>query len=245
MNLVIDIGNTSIKLAVFKQKNLLETFIEDQLSISFILELFQRYSIKNIIISKVGKALPKDIHDVLESKGVKTLYLSHETLLPIQNEYKTPKTLGQDRIAAVIGGNELFPNKNCLIIDAGTCITYDFITEDRIYLGGSISPGMLMRYKAMNKFTTALPLLNKQRLNTFVGYNTETSINTGVQYGLAFEIQGFIEEYINKYGQIKVIMTGGDAAYLASLLKNKIFVSPKLVLIGLNKIINYNAESLE
>jgi type III pantothenate kinase len=245
MNLVIDIGNTNTKIALFKKTSLFQNIRIEKVTERILDELFNDYSIEKIIISKVGKNLSAEIKRVIQNRKIETVYLSHQTSLPIQNNYQTPETLGQDRIAAVVGSYELFNSESCLVIDAGTCITYDFITEQGVYIGGSISPGLMMRYKAMNKFTTALPLLNKQRLNTFVGYNTETSMNTGVQYGLAFEIQGFIEEYINKHGQIKVIMTGGDAHYLASLLKNKIFVCPELVLIGLNKILNYNAKFLE
>ncbi len=245
MNLIIDIGNTNIKLGLFNSLELEKVIITKNINKQLIDDIFRQFIIEKIIISKVGKELSDGIKSFLESKNIQIIYLSFKTKLPIHNNYQTPKTLGQDRIAGVIGGYELKNPIGTLVIDAGTCITYDFITKEGVYLGGSISPGLSMRFKAMNEFTVALPLLNKQRLNTFVGYNTETSMITGVQSGLTFEIQGFIEEYINKYGQIKVIMTGGDAVYLASLLKNKIFVSAELVLIGLNKILNYNAKFLE
>ena len=245
MNLIIDIGNTNIKLALFEDSKLKSVIVRESIDKKFIEDILIKHRVESVIVSKVGKDLNYAIKKLLKAYNLQVIYLSYRTNIPIQNNYETPETLGQDRIAAVIGAYELYNKQAILVIDAGTCITYDFITKEGIYLGGSISPGLSMRFKALTNYTESLPLLNKQRLNTFVGYNTETSMVTGVQCGLTFEVQGFIEEYINKYGQIKVIMTGGDAVYLASLLENKIFVFPELVLVGLNKILNYNAKFLE
>ncbi len=245
MNLIIDIGNTRSKIAVFDQQVIIEKIITQCLDNELLDKVFNQYPIKAVILSVVGKRIDNTIEKKIKAWKKPFIHLAYGTSLPIKNNYKTPETLGQDRLAGVIGATHLFPNENCLVIDAGTCITYDFITATQIYIGGSISPGLSMRYRAMHEFTAALPLLNKQRLNTFVGYNTVTSMQTGVEFGLSFEIQGFIENYFNNYGQIKVIITGGDATYLASQVKSKTFVNPDLILIGLNKILTYNAKLLE
>lgn len=245
MNLVIDIGNTLTKIAIFEVNIIIDKFQVEALTRKLFEDIAKKYAIQAVILSTVKPTLDDTTKEVLKEWNKLYIKLSHQTILPIQNHYKTPETLGQDRIAAVMGATHFYPNESCLVIDAGTCVTYDFITAKGEYLGGSISPGINMRYRAMHEFTAALPLLNKQRLNTFVGYNTVTSMQTGVGLGLAFEIQGFIKKYFNNFGQIKVIMTGGDAEYLASQIKNKIFVTPDLVLIGLNKILTYNAILLE
>lgn len=245
MNLIIDIGNTRTKIGLVKGDEIIAIRVVDRLTIEILEILKLTNPIQAIIISNVGEATSLSVLDKIKSWNILFIKLSHETPLPIINKYKTPETLGKDRLAAVVGAKYYYSSMNCLVIDAGTCLTYDFITEDNCYLGGSISPGIEMRYKAMHEFTASLPLLNKQRLNTFVGYNTVTAMRTGVEAGLTFEVQGFINKYIHKFGQIKVIMTGGDAEYLASKLKNSIFVSPNLVLIGLNKILTYNANLQE
>lgn len=245
MNLIIDIGNTRTKVALIEDDKIIEKRVYDELNIDVLLDLKSNYNIKAMIISTVRQIIATSILNKIEEWNIFFIQLSHHTPLPIKNNYQTPETLGKDRLAAVVAASQIYTNENCLVIDAGTCITYDFITAKNDYLGGSISPGLTMRYRAMHEFTAALPLLNKQRLNTFVGYNTVTAMQTGVNFGLSFEIQGFINKYIHKFGQIKVIMTGGDAAYLASQMKNKIFVNPDLVLIGLYKILTYNANLLE
>jgi type III pantothenate kinase len=245
MNLIIDIGNTRTKIAVINEVTIIKKIVVSGISKSLLEDIKDTFNIQGIILSTVKSAVDKNVIDTINDWGKLFIQLSHETNLPIQNDYKTPKTLGQDRIASVIGATHLFPNEHCLAIDVGTCVTYDFINANQTYIGGSISPGLSMRYRAMHEFTASLPLLNKQRLNTFVGYNTVTSMQTGVDYGLSFEVQGFIQKYFTNFGQIKVIMTGGDAEYLASMVKYKIFVNPDLVLIGLNKILIYNAKFLD
>lgn len=245
MNLIIDIGNTRTKIAIVNKTIIIQKMIVSDVTVSLLQKLNKTFLIEGIILSTVKPEVDKNVIDLINNWDKLFILLSYETNLPIQNDYETPKTLGQDRIASVIGAAHFFPNKHCLVIDAGTCITYDFINKNKTYIGGSISPGLSMRYRAMHEFTASLPLLNKQRLNTFVGYNTVTSMQTGVDYGLSFEIQGFIQKYFTNFGQIKVIMTGGDAEYLASMVKYEIFVNPDLVLIGLNKILTYNAKFLD
>lgn len=245
MNLIIDIGNTRTKIAIFDQSSIIKKMVVSDISNSLLSDINNEFCIHGIIISTVKRIVDDVIINTINKWNKLFIQLSYETNLPIGNDYKTPETLGQDRIASVIGATHFFPKGNCLVIDAGTCITYDFINLNQTYIGGSISPGLSMRYRGMHEFTASLPLLNKQRLNTFVGYNTVTSMQTGVDYGLSFEIQGFIQKYFTNFGQVKVIMTGGDAEYLASMIKYEIFVNPDLVLIGLDKILNYNAKLLD
>lgn len=246
MNLVIDIGNSSVKAAVFSQGKLIRKYHNKQFSPSFIQNILKQYANPSIKYSILSSVINHDITTEMFLINHTTFFkLSTTTRLPIHNDYKTPKTLGKDRIAGAVGGCVIHPKHNVLIIDAGTCITYDFINKEGHYLGGGIAPGINMRYRAMHHFTAKLPYLNKQRLENFIGYNTETCIHIGATLGATHEMQGFINQYFNKFGHIKVIITGGDAQYFAAYLKSEIFVIPDLVLIGLNKILDYNANLLE
>ena len=158
---------------------------------------------------------------------------------------RQPKTLGKDRLAAVVGAFALYSGENTLVIDAGTCIKYDLITLKGVYSGGSISPGINMRFQGLHTFTAQLPLLEKKAVRNLIGSNTTTAIRTGVQLGAILEMEGFIKKYEDQFGRINVILTGGDANYFANNLKSKIFVNHQLVLIGLNKILNHNVQLLE
>lgn len=188
--------------------------------------------------------LEEQIEKVLDER-YDYLRLTHKTALPIKNQYKTPKTLGRDRLSVAVAAAGIFPKKNSLIIDAGTCITYDFIDKNKIYHGGSITPGVEMRLKAMNAFTAKLPLVTRKALSSTIGKDTVTSIRTGAQHGATMEMEGYIRHYQALYGRLEVLLTGGDAKYFAKKLKTQIFVNPNLVLIGLNKILNYNVQLLE
>lgn len=199
--------------------------------------------IKHAAVSTTA-GINKNIEQAL-NKRFYYLRLSHKTALPITNAYKTPETLGRDRLSVAVAAADLFPKKNCLIIDAGTCITYDFIDKKGVYHGGSIAPGIEMRLKAMNAFTANLPLIQRKKLSQTIGKDTETSIRTGAQHGATMEIEGNIEHYTALFGRLQVLLTGGDAKYFAKNLKTQIFVNQNLVLLGLNKILNYNVQLLE
>ncbi|NNK40613.1 MAG: type III pantothenate kinase, partial [Winogradskyella sp.] len=160
--------------------------------------------------------------------------------LPFINKYETPKTLGVDRIALVSASVLHFPDQNVLIIDAGTCVTYDFITNDNNYIGGAISPGLSMRYRALNTFTAKLPLLNVQQPKSVVGKTTESSIHSGVVNGIVLEIDGVIDQYKEQFGDLTVILTGGDGKFLSNQLKNSIFANSNFLLQGLNYILQFN-----
>lgn len=167
--------------------------------------------------------------------------LNHQTRLPIANLYQTPETLGKDRIAAAVGANELFPGQNVLIIDAGTAITFDLVSAENQFIGGNISPGMQMRFKALNQFTGRLPKVDHSENYNTLGKNTDEAIRAGVQNGLIFEIERTIDLFSEKYPGLQVVMTGGDSIFLDKLLNYDVYVHLNLTLIGLNKILEYNA----
>ena len=168
--------------------------------------------------------------------------LDHHTPLPIENLYETPETLGKDRIAAAVGANELFPGQNILIIDAGTAITYDVVSEKNEFLGGNISPGLQMRFKALNQFTGKLPLINYSDEFQLIGRNTEEAIRAGVQNGILYEIERTIETFNRNYENLQIVMTGGDSIFFDKKLNYSIFVHFNLTLIGLNRILEHNAK---
>lgn len=241
MNLTIDIGNTRIKLGLFEKERLLEKWIWEDWSVEELFSLATNQKVKNVILCNVGKTVPEKITKVLINNFF-YIELNTNTPLPIQNTYKTPETLGKDRLAAVVGAYSIFPNQNCLVIDAGTCITYEFLSADGVYLGGNIAPGLEMRLKAMHHFTAKLPLVETGEIENVIGFDTKSAMRNGAQLGAALEIQGFIDWCGSEWGSINVILTGGDADFLVKNLKSQIFVNPNLVLQGLNKILNYNVE---
>lgn len=240
MNLIVDVGNTSMKLAVFKKRKLQQKWVIDLPAFKETLrEVKSKFdTIEGCIISSVGK-LPQAELTYLRNQWP-TMVLTSEVNLPFQNLYQTPYTLGVDRIALVSAAAVQFPKTNCLIIDAGSCITYDFLTEENNYLGGAISPGINMRYKAMHTFTANLPLLKKTELEISHGDTTEESMHVGVLRGVISEIDGFIDHYQQNYGNLTVILTGGDAHFLRERLKNDIFANSNFLLEGLNYILEIN-----
>ena len=240
MNLVLDIGNTFIKLAVFDKNILLETSVQMKLDDLLIASFFKKYKITNCIFSSVIKNKKNEIL----LKKYNFLPLTHLTPLPLTIHYKTPETLGIDRIAAVVGAKKSFDNTNLLVIDIGTCVTYDFINSKGKYFGGSISPGFNMRFKALNYFTEKLPLItfNKENL-MLIGNSTEKSIISGVYNGMKNEINGIINDYISQYATLKIVVTGGDINLFDLEPKNRIFADKFIVLKGLNEILINNEKA--
>ncbi|MFK8102425.1 MAG: type III pantothenate kinase [Saprospiraceae bacterium] len=243
MNLIIDIGNTKTKLGVFEEGVLIKKLTWEQWDLPKLQKLLRQWKIQSIALSVVG-ATKIEVEQYL-AENFDFLKLSAKTSLPIQNLYGTPKTLGKDRLAAVMGAYQLFPAHTCLVIDAGTCITYDLLTKTGDYLGGNITPGVKMRLQAMQHFTARLPLVRQQKTEKILGTTSVTAIRTGAQFGAVFEMEGFIKAYRKEFGRLKVILTGGAADFFANHLKTKIFVEPNLVFLGLNKILNHNVQSLE
>ncbi len=240
MNLVIDSGNTTIKLGLFKNGILEKVFTTNDYN--QLARIISGFDIKRSIISSVRKD-----QDIIKEKvlfKVDPLLLSSGLQLPFNNNYETPQTLGSDRIAGVAGAYYLYPGKSSLVIDAGTCITYDFIDKEKNYYGGAISPGISIRFKALNAFTAGLPLVEKEENISFIGKSSKGSILSGVLNGAAVEIQGMIGEFKKNDDKLNVIMCGGDARFFERRLKETIFVVPDLVLIGLNSILEYNERFL-
>ena len=239
MNLIIDIGNTVAKLAVFDDDNLLEVFYDSNQTLESLPAVCGKYPLSRAVVATVIE-LNETVENRLKSLPVSLLQLDSTTPLPIKNLYETPQTLGYDRIAAVVGAYQNFPGRDILVIDAGTCITYEFIDSLGQYHGGNISPGVQMRFKALHQFTSKLPLISAEGRMTQLGKNTETAIRMGVLQGVEYEMLGYIETMRHKYPELLVFLTGGDEFSFDTNLKSIIFADRFLVLKGLNRILNYN-----
>lgn len=236
---VFDIGNTNTKVGCWHHKKLANQYLFP--THSFLKKPLDGLKIEKqaaVLISTVVKRKPEIAGFFKQVK--KLIVLNSQTNLPVKLTYQTPKTLGNDRIANVVGAHSLYPNKPVLVIDAGTCIKYDFIDAKGIYPGGSISPGLLMRYQALHHFTDKLPLLKQQKEVRLIGRSTKEAIVSGVQAGAMAEITGIISQYRQKYPEIKIILTGGDFRFFADSLKKHIFVAQNLTLLGLNEILDHN-----
>ncbi len=240
MNLVIDVGNTYIKIGVFEKSEIVyKSTIEQTDFKETVRNLKNNYPlITDAIISSVSNLQDDFIEYVNEFFSV--LFLDHLIQMPFKNLYKTPATLGIDRLALVAAAVDQFPKKNILVIDAGTCITYDFKNEKEEYLGGAISPGIKLRYNSLHEFTAKLPLLELKEPKNIIGNSTDEAIHSGIVHGVLNEIQGLIEEYCNIYPDLTVILTGGDAHFLSKRLKNSIFATSNFLLEGLNYILVFN-----
>tara|TARA_Y100000588_G_scaffold375081_1_gene451006 strand:+ start:145 stop:876 length:732 start_codon:yes stop_codon:yes gene_type:complete len=240
MNLIVDVGNSSVKLAVFQESKLLESYSS---SIKNFFKKFQEIKkdhpqIAFSILSSVIKDT-SELEKILE-KQTKLFVLNESTKLPFKNNYASPQTLGKDRLALVAAGSLKFQNKNLLVIDAGTCITFDFKNNVNEYLGGAISPGLQMRLKALNHFTAKLPLVDLDENVPLIGDSTQNSILSGVLNGASAELDGIIDRYKADYKYLTVILTGGDTQILSKRVKNSIFANPNFLLEGLNYILEFN-----
>jgi type III pantothenate kinase len=239
MNLIVDIGNTSTKLAIYDGGEKLSILRINELSCSELEKEMAVYKIDKAIISSVRK-LPPFISDLLAANIPMVQTLSHLTNLPFKIEYDTPETLGTDRIAAVAGAYNLFPGNEILVIDAGTAITFDFLSVD-IYKGGNISPGLTMRFKALNQFTGRLPLVSISENYSSPGENTTDAIRAGVITGITYEINEYIRTFVKKHADYKIILTGGDSGYLKDKINHQFAYMPDIVIDGLNYILEHNA----
>ena len=241
MNLIIDIGNTAVKLAVFQLDKIIEVQTVPPKEMVFEVEtLVKKFSeIKQGLLSTVRTIDNTEMETLQKLLPIKILEASFS--MPFKNCYDTPLTLGVDRLALMAAAVNRYPNKNVLVIDAGSCITYDFMNADQNYLGGAISPGVEMRYKALKTFTSNLPLLPKTIPNHHIGSSTEASIHSGVINGVLQEIEGSIKQYQNKYPDLTVILTGGDAEFLCKQFKISIFANSNFLLEGLNFLLEFNS----
>ena len=238
MNLVVDIGNSTLKVAIFDKKLMTSKFIYTNQSLNIFSDLFKNNVIDNCLISNVS-TIDKNILDFLKINS--NLFSINESInLPFINLYKTKNTLGHDRIALVSAAAIDFPDQNTLIIDTGTCITYDFKNSENEYLGGGISPGIQMRFKSLNSQTSKLPLSTINLDYKLIGDDTNSSINSGVVHGVISEINGIINQYQERFKNIKIILTGGDSNFLLKKIKNTIFADQNFLLKGLNYLLENN-----
>ena len=240
MNLVVDIGNTRTKLAFFEKNMLVEKAIMQTSALNWLNARLQSgLVIEGAILSATGQ--DTEGVELFMKKNLPYIKFEHTTPLPIKNKYATPETLGKDRLASVVAANYLFPKTNCLVIDSGTCITYNILHQSETFLGGNIAPGLTLRLRAMNHFTAKLPLVerNTETLE-LIGNSTEKAILAGAQIGLLSEVEGFVKRLEKEMGDMKIILTGGDGEYLYKNLDlNEKYFEPNLVLKGLNQILNY------
>jgi len=243
MNLIIDIGNTSIKLAVFNQQNQLKFYERTNHSKIFqdLEQVLKKFPVNYAMISQVGQSI-KDLENFLQKHNIAFLKLNAGLKLPFKVAYKTPDSIGADRLGLVAGAISRTPNQNQLIIDAGSCVTYDFVDENNIYHGGAISPGLPLRFKSLHDYTAKLPLLKPtESFVKLVGDDTKSSIESGVINGLVAEIEAISVKYNLKFKDLTVYLTGGDEKLLDRYIKNKIFVNSKFLLLeGINFILNLN-----
>ena len=236
--MVIDIGNSFSKVGLF-DKNILIDYKEfKSFSVEDIKSVFSSKIITNSIISNVS-SYDKKVFEFLNMNSNLVLF-DAEIKLPFKNKYGSVETIGNDRIALVSQASRLYPDENVLVIDSGSCITYDFLNDKNEYLGGGISPGLNMKLKALNNQTARLPLVKKTQIKYLIGKSTKTSILSGVINGTLGEINYIIEEYKKRYKKIVIILTGGDLNFLFNHIKNGILADPKFLLSGLNILIELN-----
>jgi type III pantothenate kinase len=236
-SLVIDIGNSRIKSALFEIDQLVAEQSFDDMEEA--IERWRTLKYDRCLVSSVrfGKS------ELEKQLSFPFVFMDHDVPTPLINGYATPKTLGLDRLAAAVGAWHLAKRKPVLAIDMGSCITYELVDDQGIYLGGAISPGMKMRAKAMNHFTAKLPEISLfPRPNSVWGDSTGSCLSVGIWSGVKFEIEGFIHAYRLKFPEISIYICGGDSQSFESLAKDHIFVVPNLVLHGLNCILNHNVE---
>lgn len=239
--LAIDVGNSRTKFAAFYNDELVESGELKEWSDTSLRKLIENMQAAYVILSTV-----KHLNDwvtALFDSNQNYLILSQDVELPFVNTYKTPETLGNDRIAAVAGAQALYPRQNSLIIDAGTCITYDLLKDGQVYLGGNISPGLHMRLEAMHKLTNRLPQVGISHRSLDIGTDTLSAMQVGAQSGAIYEMEGFIEKYKKILENLNILLTGGDLSFFVKRLKTRIFAAPNLVLQGLYEILKYNVQN--
>ena len=243
MVLTVDVGNTRIKGAVFEGNTALESFVFTSHEVPVVVKnILAKYAkITHLVVASVGK-VEREAFLVFQEE-VKLHFVSHQDVFPFINKYETPLTLGIDRMVLAAGATLQYPNQNRLVIDAGTCITYDFIDVDNNYLGGAISPGLRLRYEVLHNFTSKLPLLPLESPLGLIGKTTSQSIHSGVVNGLVNEIDGFIDEYRQLGSNFIIILTGGDTEFLAKRLKNTIFANSNFLLESLNQTFQYKIKN--
>ena len=231
ITICFDFGNTRMKAAVFNMDELTETVYLADDKEETMLQLLQQYQPQKSILSSVINHNPAI--ETLLAAHTQFHKLSHLTTINFTIPVGKPETVGADRLALMAAAVHFYPGKNNLVIGLGSCITYNFINQYHQFLGGSISPGMDMRFKSMNDFTAKLPLVTADWNFPLIGYDTKTNLQSGVIVGIISEIEGFIEKYEQKYGNFNVVLTGGNSRYFASQLKYRIFADHNFLFKGL------------
>ncbi len=242
MNLVIDIGNTRAKAAVFDGEKIVETVQAEAFTTEDAERLLAKYpAVDRAIVSSV-RGGEEALIEVLRGRLKRVVHFDADTPVPIRNAYATPATLGRDRLAAAVGAAAIFPDEDVLVVDLGTAITLDLVTADGIFRGGNISPGAAMRFSALHEYTAKLPLRKLTEPAGLLGTSTAEAIENGVAGGIICEVEGTAEKLYGIYPSLRILFTGGDAHFFEKRVKFPIFASLDLVLTGLNKILEYNAQ---
>ena len=239
MNLVIDIGNTAVKVYLFKNNEIIKREVLSENALIHYLKLIAIDDIRNIICSSVTKSYKDQLSNIFKNSNYYD-FSDNNLKIPFTNNYETKKSLGQDRIGLISSAVLKFQDQNSLVIDMGTCITYDFIDSQNIYHGGAISPGIRMRYSSFSNYTSNLPLLKFQDITKIIGANTEESLHIGVNNGIVGEINQYINSLKKSHSKFNVIITGGDSIFLLNKIKNAIFADQDFLASGLNYIIKFN-----
>lgn len=240
MNLIVDIGNTRVKVALTEGDRVVEERAAERFSPALLTPFLEGCGVRRAIVSSTREE-PGEAAAMLRSHGVEVLVFTSQTPVPLGIEYRTPETLGRDRVAAAVGATALFPGRDVLVVDFGTAVTVDLVTADGVFRGGFISPGLGMRFRALHDYTARLPLCAPTDETLAAGDSTRTAVEQGVMQGLVYEIEGHIRCMEAKIGNLSVIFTGGDAKYFVKRIKNTIFANCDLVFCGLNRILEYNA----
>lgn len=242
MNLVLDIGNTRSKVGIFDDQRLVEQAIWRDWTLEELSSYGNQAGADHVIFSSVSVPDPA-LQEKLALRFTSALELTHETPLPFRNAYRTPQTLGKDRLAGVAGAQALFPGRHCLVVDCGTCIKYELLSAEGVYEGGNIAPGARMRIQAMHAFTARLPEVSMDMPGSDIGTSTETALQNGALRGAVLEIEGFARAFAQEREGLVILITGGDAAFfLPQLRLPGLHHEPHLTLYGLNHILQYNAQ---
>ncbi|WP_128544991.1 type III pantothenate kinase [Larkinella soli] len=239
MQVAIDWGNSAVKAGFFENGRLLEA--HHRLTVEALERLLRRQTPEAVVVSSTNR--PADQLRSLLNLPADTFWLNLNgtTPVPVEKDYDTPQTLGSDRVAAAVGAGVLYPKETSLVIDLGTCITYDLVDADSVFHGGMISPGFRMRFRAMHEFTERLPLVEPgESRPPLLGKNTRQAMEGGVVNGLMAELNGIIEAHRHEHPDIRILLCGGDAPFFQSGLKPPFVLAPDVVLLGLNRILDYN-----
>ena len=241
MKLIIDIGNSVVKMVAFQGDEPVDEIRAENGDLTGLDAFVSKHNFRSGIVGSV-RGLTRNEEEALARLQFPLLRFSHDTPIPISNRYRTPETLGSDRLAAVIGASSLMPGKDLLIIDAGTCITYEVIDARGNYWGGNIAPGMQMRLRALHEYTARLPLVEAEGVVPGMGYDTETAIRSGVLRGMKYEIEGYIKSMRSKFPHLQVFLTGGNRINFDEDIRKLVFTDKYIVPRGLNKILDYNED---